>query len=280
MAGETGIEYCLDMVRKDDRERYEVSLFAPRATQSKLWVLYAFNQEVAKTRESVSEAMLGEIRLQWWRDVLDELKNGVVREHPVVEAMAQAFNMPDVFNLLLGLIDAREQDLYDEGPADLKALSAYAEGVGGLLSETALTLSLDTPADDSLKKRARLVGSIWAMLGLVRAIPFHWASNRNYVPGDKGRASLATTSADKMFELAEPSIMEMIGFCTANIEELSKLSSRAPVSCRHVLLPAAVAKLYLKRLNDVGNNPFKMNEPTAFARLTRLWRADLFREFG
>ena len=280
MEGVNSIEYCLDMVRKDDRERYEFTLFAPRRIQPKLWVLYAFNQEVAKTRENVSEAMLGEIRLQWWRDVLEELKNGVVREHPVVEAMGQSFSNPAIFELLARLIDAREQDLYDEGPANLKALIAYANGVGGLLSETALVLSLDERAEENLRKRARIAGSVWAMLGLVRAIPFHWASNRNYVPGDKGKASLATTSADKMFELAGPSITEMIGFCSDKIEELGKLNSKTPASCRHVYLPAAAAKLYLGKLHEVGNNPFKMPEPTVLTRLLRLWRASLFREFG
>ena len=76
MAHQSETDYCIDMVRKDDRERYECTLFAPRKLQPKLWTLYAFNQEVAKTRENVSEAMLGEIRLQWWQDVLEELGQG------------------------------------------------------------------------------------------------------------------------------------------------------------------------------------------------------------
>ena len=280
MTQENEIGYCLDIVRKDDRERYECSLFAPRHLQPTLWTLYAFNQEIAKTRESVSEAMLGEIRLQWWRDVVEELKAGEVREHPVVKAMASVLNVADVHEQLSKLIDAREQDLFDEGPADMAALIAYSEGVGGLLSETALIFSLPDALDDDLRRRARATGSLWAMLGLVRAIPFHWASNRNYVPGDKGRASLATTDAEKMFELAGPSIVEMIDFCKAKVEELKTSKSRVPSRCRHVFLPAAPASLYLQALEKVENNPFKMQEPTAFARLKRLWRASLFREFG
>ena len=192
--------------------------------------------------------------------------------------MGSTLDMTIVSAQLVALIDAREQDLYDEGPADMAALSAYAEGVGGLLSETALLLSSGRSVDGALRARAKKVGSLWAMLGLVRAIPFHWASNRNYVPGDKGRASLATTSADKMFELAEPSINEMISYCEAQLAALTRETVPIPANCRHVFLPAATAKLYMSELKKVGNNPFKMEEPSVLARLWRLWRANMLRQ--
>ncbi len=271
MSNDNHIDYCRNLVREDDRERYECALFAPADVQPKLWALFAFNQEIAKTRENVSEAALGEIRLQWWRDVIEELRGGKTREHPVVEAMAATLVEKDVLDLLSLLVDAREQDLYDEGPADQKALEAYARAVGGTLNEVVLILSSDGEVGEGLRGLARDTGAAWAMLGLVRAIPFHWVSNRNYVPGDKGRASLATTDADKMYELAAPSIDQMIAFSQTHLEEVRKLRQHVHTGMRHVFLGNALLSLHLRALKKVGNNPFKAEEPASFRRFRKMF---------
>ncbi len=270
------IVYCREMVRSDDRERYECALFAPKHVQRRLWALYAFNQEIAKTRENVSEPALGEIRLQWWRDVLVEVQEGQVRDHPVVQAMAWTLNDADILKRLEALIEAREQDLYDEGPADQPALEAYARAVGGMLAQTALAVSLKNAPDQALLDRAEKLGGAWAMLGLVRAIPFHWASNRNYVPGDKGLASLATTDADKMFELAAPSIEKMVAYSHEALQDLRSDKVAIPGDARHVFLCSAQLSLHLKALKAAGNNPFKALAPNSFQRLKALFGAMLF----
>lgn len=264
------IVFCRDMVQQDDRARYETVLFAPRIQQAGLWALYAFNQEIAKTRESVSEPALGEIRLQWWRDVIGELREGTVREHPVVVALAAAKPSDAVLSLLEGLIDARGQDLYDEGPADQAALENYADSVGGALCEAALRLCKAEEPCQEMVDAVRRSGSAWAMLGLVRAIPFHWASNRNYVPGDKGLASLATTDADKMYALAKDAIDGMIDYAAAHSAWAKSSAVRFPAEYRHLLLLNAQLQMHIKALGAVGNNPFKAREPSTLRRLVRL----------
>lgn len=267
---EKNIVFCRDMVKQDDRARYETVLFAPRSQQAGLWALYAFNQEVAKTRESVTEPTLGEIRLQWWRDVVGELRSGTVREHPVVSALAALKLSEPVLKLLDNLIDARGRDLYDEGPADQTALENYADSVGGTLSEAALWLCHNGNPTAEEVALVRQTGSAWAMLGLVRAIPFHWASNRNYVPGDKGLASLATTDADKMYSLAKDAIEKMIGFSVTHLVSSKKAKIKLTASVQHLLLLNAQLELHIKALKLADNNPFHAREPSTLRRLARL----------
>lgn len=271
------IVFCREMVREDDRERYDCALFAPSDVQPRLWALYAFNQEIAKTRENVSEEALGQIRLQWWRDVVQELREDKTRDHPVVQAMSGELRNPVILDILDRLIDAREQDLYDDGPADFDALLSYADGVGGLVSEAALRLSLKSEATEPLVAGAHSVGKAWAMLGLVRAIPFHWASNRNYLPDEKGKASLATTDADKMFELAAPSIEKMLNFVSAELGKLASASMNVPRSARHVFLPLALMEANVSALHQCGNNPFKVQEIGELSRLWKLTKASLLK---
>jgi phytoene synthase len=63
-------DHCEVLVRDADKDRYLATLFAPQSRHAALYALYAFNNEIARVREHIREPMAGEIRLQWWRDVL------------------------------------------------------------------------------------------------------------------------------------------------------------------------------------------------------------------
>ena len=87
----TELSYCARHVRAQDRDRYLTALFAPGERREDLFALYAFNLEVAKTAEVVSETMIGRVRLQWWRDCLEETYAGRPRHHAVAGPLAKAF---------------------------------------------------------------------------------------------------------------------------------------------------------------------------------------------
>ena len=125
MAVADRLSYCAAEVRRADYDRFLAALFAPAPAREGLFALYAFNHEVAKVRETVSEPMLGQIRLQWWREAIDGLYAGKARAHPVVEALARDARVREGglsrahFDRL---IDAREFDLAGRAPATLAEL--------------------------------------------------------------------------------------------------------------------------------------------------------------
>src|SRR5438874_6276930 len=128
------------LVRQHDRDRYQTTLFAPAERHEALLALYAFNYEIARVRETVSEPMLGQIRLQWWREVLDAAYAGAPpRQHEVVLPLTAAIHEFGLNRELFDrLIDTRERDLADEPPASLAALEDYAEGSSAPLVALAL----------------------------------------------------------------------------------------------------------------------------------------------
>ena len=79
---------CLDDVRRRDHDRFLTALLAPANRRAALFALYAFNAEIARVREAVSEPMLGQIRLQWWRETIEALARGEVRGHEAAAALA------------------------------------------------------------------------------------------------------------------------------------------------------------------------------------------------
>src|SRR5215218_8756943 len=113
-------DHCEELVREGDKDRFLATLFAPQKYRRALHALYAFNLEIAKVRETAHEPMPGEIRLQWWRDVLGGAGRGEVSAHPVASALRETivrYSLPP--KMLEDLIDARTFDLYDDPMASL-----------------------------------------------------------------------------------------------------------------------------------------------------------------
>ena len=80
-------EHCTALVREHDRDRWLATLFAPAATRDALNALYAFAFEIGRVRDVAHEAMPGEIRLQWWREVLEGKRDAEAAAHPIAAAL-------------------------------------------------------------------------------------------------------------------------------------------------------------------------------------------------
>ena len=74
--------YCAELVRKVDRDRFIAALFAPPQHRGALHALYAFNAEVTRVRDVAHAALPGEIRLQWWSEVIDGERGGGGKRQP------------------------------------------------------------------------------------------------------------------------------------------------------------------------------------------------------
>lgn len=243
-----------EAVRRHDRERYLTALFVPADHREDLLALYAFNLEVAKTREVVREPMLGQIRLQWWRDALEEIYGGKApRRHEVVQPLADAIrrrNLPRApFERLLL---ARERDL-DEAPvATLAALEAYADSTAGELVALALAvLGVDDPATHL---RARSVGRGYALTGLLRAVAFHARQGRCLLPVDV----LAASGTDRDAVLAmqrSPALASAVAGIAA-VAAAALVPARVAAVAWPALAPAVLARRHLRRLKRAGDNVF------------------------
>lgn len=103
---------CADLVRRADPDRFMAAMAAPVAARRVLFPIYAFNVEVARAPWVTQESMIAEMRLQWWRDALDEIRaGGPVRRHEVVTPLAEVLDAEGAA-LLDRLVVARRWDIY------------------------------------------------------------------------------------------------------------------------------------------------------------------------
>lgn len=157
---------CAKIVERGDPLRFRTAMMAPVAARAKLFALYAFNVEVSRAPWVTQEAMIAEMRLQWWRDVLEEIAEGSpVRRHEVATPLAEVLSA-DQAQLLDTLVAARRWDIYCDPFEDTAHLDRYIDETAGHLMWVAASL-LGQAAEAPVRQAAYAAG-IGAWL---RAIP-------------------------------------------------------------------------------------------------------------
>lgn len=207
-----------DLVRRVDPDRWLASRFiGDSAARADIIALYGLNYELARVAGGVSNALMGEIRITWWREAMEEIAAGrPPRKHPNVEALAASGFDP---NVLATLADARFADL-DEGPLkDEAAVLAYVDATAGALAVLAAR-RLDPGADPhAVKGAARAFG----LAGLWRLKQ----AGRSRLPEPWTRGDVASRVGDQL---------------KAARAEVKSL----PVTAFPAIAPAALARPYMK----------------------------------
>ncbi len=254
-----GLSPLAALVRRHDRDRYQTALFAPADRREALFALYAFNYEIARVREAVTQPMLGQIRLQWWREAIAAAYAGAQpRQHVVGEPLAAVIrDFAPTRRHVERMIDTRERDLADEPPATLAALEDYAEGT----SATLLYLVLDVLGEGhpAAHAAAREVGILYALAGLLRAMPFHARAGRCYIPAEVARRT-GLDPADYAGLRASPALRRAVAAiadaAAAHLAAARQRRRELPRAALPALLPAVIAERALVRLRRVGWDPF------------------------
>ena len=248
--------HCRDLVRRVSADRALLAELAPPAERPRLWAVAAFDWEVARIPDLVSEPMLGAIRRQWWREAWAEIEAGKPRRHPVVEALAEAHrSSPLPLAAAETYLDAREAE-QDGPPADLAEMQARAAAIGG---------SIAAMEDGGSGQAARDTGTAWAMLGEVRALPHRLHQGRHGMPAD--RVAGLAENLDRLDPQAlEPAFCALIRDIAAQAEaDLPPQAGLPPLFRGYRRLTLH----YARRLRQAGWNPFQesVNAPT----LGRVW---------
>lgn len=258
---------CLEQVRRLDHDRYLATLLAPHDCRDALIVLYAFNAEIARVREAVSEAMLGEIRLEWWRETVEALAAGEVRGHEVAVAMGQTGIVHALgIEPLIALIDARARDLDDEPFADMSALEAYAAGTSSSLMRMAAILAgnrRDHPAIEP-------AGIAYALTGLLRALPVHASQGRIYLPLELMRrfdVDPHTVFSGQMSEGLGRCIREIASYARSHLDRAKRSLCPIDKPTFTAILPTALCDLYLRLIETNAFNLFHQSTDIASFRL-------------
>lgn len=278
--GRDVVRYSTELIRTHDRDRYLLHLFAPTAKRPALASLFAFNVEIAKTREAVSEPMMGGIRLQWWREAIEELYAGRPRRHEIVLSLAEHLDKNAITReRLLSLIDARERDL-DETPfATLEELQHYADATAGALHRAAADI-LGIAGESAERTAIGHASRAYALTGLLSAVPFHARGNRVFLPVDLlSAAGLRRDSLrpDRAAEGLANVVRQIAEAAAQDIAIARSLRRQVSSDALPLALSATLASRRLRQLGQAAFDPYRLptatHEPGLPLRLAwKAWR--------
>jgi 15-cis-phytoene synthase len=285
MSGPDGKEaaaFCADLVRTHDFARYAATLFVPAIERRALLAIYAFNVEVSRVHEQVSQPLPGEMRLQWWTDLLAGQGHGGVEGNPVAAELLQAiksFRLP--VERLSRLIAEHQFDLYNDPMPSMAALEGYLDDTSSALF--ALAAGVAARASEEIDHLARHAGLAMGIAQVIASLPRDASRRQLFVPLQllqQHGSGLEEVFSRKQTPATRAAINQLIGEAASHLRTALSLLETVPPEVRPVFLPLALVQRDLERMSRADNDPFVPHVTSRLRILWTLWRASRKREFG
>lgn len=274
--------FCADLVRTHDFGRYAATLFLPAAQRRALLSLYGFNVEISRIRDQVSQPLPGEVRMQWWTDMLQGAGHGGVEGNPVAAELlltVQEFHLP--IEPLLRLIEEHQFDLYNDPMPSMAALEGYVtETSSALLLLGARTAGPSSVATEHLARHAGLAQGI---AQVIATLPLDAARRQLFVPQqvlEQCGSRIEEVFAGKQTPNIRAAVDQLIGETRNHAATAFELLAHVPPQVRPVFLSLALVRRDIERMSRVDADPFMPQAPSRFRTLWTLWRASRSRQFG
>jgi phytoene synthase len=275
------VTFCADLVRSHDFPLYAATLFVPAAERRALLALYAFNVEIVRVRDQVSQPLPGEIRLQWWTDMLSGHVHGSAEGNPVAAELLRAirdFDLP-VEPLSL-LADEHQFDLYNDPMPTMAALEGYLAATSSALFDLAARIM--GPRSEAVEHLARHAGLAQGLVQVIANLPRDAAHRQLFLPQqvlERHNCSMQDVFAGKETPSLHAVLEQLAAEARQHMTASSSLLAQVAPSVRPAFLPLSQAQADLKRLSRPGRNPFTLQPSSRLRTLWTLWRASRSREF-
>jgi phytoene synthase len=273
--------YCANLVRTHDFPRYASTLFLPGVHRRPLLAIYAFNVEISRVRDQVSQPLPGEMRLQWWIDMLAGRNHGSVEGNPVASELSWAcrtWRLP--VERLARLVEEHEFDLYNDPMPSLAALEGYANDTTSTLFGCCARI-LVRPSE-TVDHLARHAGLAYAMIEVINNIPQDIARQQLFVPLQflqQHGSSLEEVLRGKQTPQARAGIDDLLEQARGHLKTAMSLLPTVPAEARPAFLPLVLVRRDIKRMSRADNDPFALRRMPRVRMLWALWRASRSPEF-
>ena len=272
---------CADLVRSHDFARYAATLFVSAEQRRALLALYAFNVEITRIRDQVTQPLPGEIRLQWWTDMLAGHGHGGVEGNPVAAELLQVvrgFDLP--LDLLSRLIEEHRFDLYNDPMRTMAALESYVRHtLSALFALAARIVALPSPGVDHL---ARHAGLAQGFAQVIAALPYDASRRQLFLPQQvlaKHGSDPEEVFARSRTPCLRAAVDQLLIEARQHLGTASSLLLDVAPEVRRAFLPLATLKRDLERMSRTDNDPFVPQPPSRLSTLWTLWRASKSRSF-
>jgi phytoene synthase len=280
-AGKEAAGFCAELVRTHDFTRYVSTLFMPAEQRRALVALYAFNVEISRVHEQVSQPLPGEMRLQWWTDMLAGTDHGGVEGNPVAAELMlaiRAWRLP--VERLSRLIDEHQFDLYNDPMPTMAALEGYINDTSSALFS--LGAGIAGRSSDAIDHIARHAGLAQGIAQVIAALPLDASRRQLFVPQqvlESHGCGIEEVFAGKQTPKLRAALDQLLGEARGHLKTAYTLLADVPPQIRPVFLPLAMVEHDLQRMSRADSDPFMPYTTSRFRTLWTMWRASRSRQF-
>ncbi|WP_024518830.1 phytoene/squalene synthase family protein [Bradyrhizobium sp. Tv2a-2] len=275
--------FCADLVRTHDFARYAATIFVAAEVRRALLALYAFNVEVTRVREQVTQALPGEIRLQWWSDMLAGRAHGSAEANPVAAELMKLIQVGELpVETLSRLIDEHQFDLYNDPMPTMAALEGYLNDTASALFALAARIAGGPPSPE-VDHLARHAGLAQGFVRVIATLAYDASRRQLFLPQQvlaQHGSDLEEVFAGKLTPRLRAAADQLLAEARRHLDTAYDLLADAPREVRRVFLPLAVVRRDLKRLCRADHDPFASQPPSRLSTLWTLWRASRSRQFN
>lgn len=244
----------------NDPDHYFSTIFAPREKRTALLTLYAFNNDLDRIPDSVSEPMLGEIRLQWWRDVIEKADTEQKTGNPLADQLIRVLSDYDLPLIRLQeLIDARSFELSGEPMPDLQSLRNYVKKT----EEALCLLSCKILENEITRNSTALIRQsafIYKVANLLASATRDRKKGRRYIPDDSRE--------------------DIVYFLETEFADFKSAAKELPSKFSPAFLPVTLTEAYIKKATGVNKAGADSNMQINPAyRLWKYWKTQAFGQF-
>ncbi|CAH3176554.1 unnamed protein product [Porites lobata] len=255
---QSSTQYCTNLVRNLDYENFLCVLLLPKGSRRSVFAVRAFNIEVARVQDAVSDPNIGRMRLQFWRDSLDNIYQGNPPQQPVALELAETTSKHKLTKRWFSrIIDGREKSI-DNRPYDTTD-SLEEHGENTVSSVLYLILECLGVKDVQADHAASHLGKAIGVVTLLRATPFHGSRGKVYIPSDvmiKHGVSQEDIIRGRTTQAVKDVTYDLASLAHSHLSTAKSLMSKAPKVASRVFLPMVSCQAYLTKIQQADFNMF------------------------
>jgi NADH dehydrogenase [ubiquinone] 1 alpha subcomplex assembly factor 6 len=269
------IQYCIKTVRESDNELYLSLLFTPKQHQSAIFIIHAFNIELNRVVNNISDKRLQLMRLQWWKNSLSLIEaNEIPPIQPVAVALSlviNSYNLP--MQWLHRIVDARIAELsayleVSEEVEELKVKNFQPSSVPQIHAHSDATYAsllylsnyiLGLQANQTQHEAAAHLGKSLGLVQILRSIPFNASKAQLYIPSaitQECKLDIDSLFRGENSKELHDAVYKLAIVAKNYIDEARKLNNQLPKEGKSLLLPAVLADRFLDQLEAANFNIF------------------------
>lgn len=267
--------HCLELLKSGAPDYYFADLLLPEQHRAAIVALHAFHVEVTNICLAGGEPMAGQVRLQWWSEVIQGSRADEASGHPVARAFLQviaAHSLP--LSSFEAKLEAHIFDLYNDPMGSRTDFEAYCgETRSCLFQWAALVSGLETQR--ALADASGHSGVATGIVSVLENMARYHSAGQVFVPADL----LAATGLSREEFLAKPgqgheaAITGMIDLGFEHEAKARAAVGQLPNEARSVFKTLALVSTYLKRVQRDPISVFKPRPPLSQIRKQwALWR--------